>query len=683
MREALAAAFGAAVGAGDVVVNARHGFRQVQDLVEELVDLLFGGPLFEFEQDNMFYLRHGVTVILIPGFAQALYFIYRCGLRIADWLRRLEFDVIILPLIERELRTRARSRALYWTRFAVALGGLLFCLPFAVTSGGMPLGLQAVGHSVFTDIVVAAFVLSCCAGFLTVDRISRERRDGTLGLLYLTRVKELDVLLGSFGAAGIACVCALVAFLPVIMLPVLAGGVTGGEAFRTMLVLLDTLLLSLAAGLWASAGARGWFKSAQALAGMLLLILVTGRLFPWVGLGRCVRLLTPLTTLHLAADASYTVNSGWFWMSLAAVLLISCLLLMAAGFRLRRAMRDGVGMTDCFAAADPEEWRGFTLVSWKIGYPETGGVAGQADPESWPVWLFGQTYYISGCLVDQSDPVRWLVRRQRGIKAAIWAGVFCGVISVFGTSLVPWRMIMGSVAIQPVYQALAFVQGCLFGWAASRFFVEARRSGELELLLTSPVGAKTIVSSQWKELRRLFAWPVTILVALHLIPAAINAANNYSRSGGGGVGHLVVVQSVNCASTIISIGALIWAGLWFGLKARSPAGALARIILFGQVAPYVASLAGMMVMSLFAVAIMNRAGSRIGSSYLFGLYLVPTVAVLLYYVWLIRWARRRLAGELRTAATDRFSLGRLISGARAGLNSVVSKARNWPPAPEG
>jgi hypothetical protein len=310
-------------------------------------------------------------------------------------------------------------------------------------------------------------------------------------------------------------------------------------------------------------------------------------------------------------------------------------------------------------------------------------VAGQADPESWPVWLFGQTYYISGCLVDQSDPVRWLVRRQRGIKAAIWAGVFCGVISVFGTSLVPWRMIMGSVAIQPVYQALAFVQGCLFGWAASRFFVEARRSGELELLLTSPVGAKTIVSSQWKELRRLFAWPVTILVALHLIPAAINAANNYSRSGGGGVGHLVVVQSVNCASTIISIGALIWAGLWFGLKARSPAGALARIILFGQVAPYVASLAGMMVMSLFAVAIMNRAGSRIGSSYLFGLYLVPTVAVLLYYVWLIRWARRRLAGELRTAATDRFSLGRLISGARAGLNSVVSKARNWPPAPEG
>ena len=34
----------------------------------------------------------------------------------------------ILPLIERELRVRARSRAAYWTRFMVALVGMLLCL---------------------------------------------------------------------------------------------------------------------------------------------------------------------------------------------------------------------------------------------------------------------------------------------------------------------------------------------------------------------------------------------------------------------------------------------------------------------------------------------------------------------------------------------------------------------------
>ena len=55
--------FGAAIGAGDVVVNARHGFRQVQNFLKELVDLFFRGSLFELEQDNMFNLRHGVRVV--------------------------------------------------------------------------------------------------------------------------------------------------------------------------------------------------------------------------------------------------------------------------------------------------------------------------------------------------------------------------------------------------------------------------------------------------------------------------------------------------------------------------------------------------------------------------------------------------------------------------------------------
>jgi ABC-type transport system involved in multi-copper enzyme maturation permease subunit len=119
------------------------------------------------------------------------------------------------------------------------------------------------GKSAFNGLVGTAFVLCCCAGFLAVEGISRERREGTLGLLFLTRVGAFDVLLGSFGAVGITCVCALIAFLPVLMLPVLIGGVTGGEAARTVLVLFDTLFLSLAVGLWAAARGRGWLDCAR------------------------------------------------------------------------------------------------------------------------------------------------------------------------------------------------------------------------------------------------------------------------------------------------------------------------------------------------------------------------------------------------------------------------------------
>ena len=40
-----------------------------------------------------------------------------------------------LPIIERELRVRARSRATYWSRFAVALMGGVVWLPQLTWSG--------------------------------------------------------------------------------------------------------------------------------------------------------------------------------------------------------------------------------------------------------------------------------------------------------------------------------------------------------------------------------------------------------------------------------------------------------------------------------------------------------------------------------------------------------------------
>src|SRR5665213_194092 len=119
-----------------------------------------------------------------------------------------------MPLIERELLTRARSPAGYWTRFAAGLAGILVCLPMLTGSGAITSAAQN-GKTAFDGLIVVAFTLSCLSAFLTVDAISRERREGTLGLLFLTHVRPLDVLLGSFGAAGIASLCALAAFVPV------------------------------------------------------------------------------------------------------------------------------------------------------------------------------------------------------------------------------------------------------------------------------------------------------------------------------------------------------------------------------------------------------------------------------------------------------------------------------------
>src|SRR5262249_8245796 len=153
---------------------------------------------------------------------------------------------------ERELRVQARSRGNYWGRFAVAAVGVLVCAPPLLWSGQF-VTPGTIGRGAFYGLVGAAFLLCCVACLLTADTISSERREGTLGLLLLARVRHFDVLLGKFVSSGLASLLGLVAFLPVLVLPLLTGGVTGGEAARMAVALLNTLFLALSVGLWASA----------------------------------------------------------------------------------------------------------------------------------------------------------------------------------------------------------------------------------------------------------------------------------------------------------------------------------------------------------------------------------------------------------------------------------------------
>src|SRR5256885_1224155 len=99
-----------------------------------------------------------------------------------------------LPLIDRELRARARNRVTYWIRFVAVVAGALICLP-ELLSGEFGTAAGASGKSTFNGLVVIGFLLACCGSFLTADILSRERREGTLILLLLTRVRRFNVLL--------------------------------------------------------------------------------------------------------------------------------------------------------------------------------------------------------------------------------------------------------------------------------------------------------------------------------------------------------------------------------------------------------------------------------------------------------------------------------------------------------
>jgi len=92
-----------------------------------------------------------------------------------------------------------------------------------------------------------------------------------------------------------------------------------------------------------------------------------------------------------------------------------------------------------------------------------------------------------------------------------------------------WIFTLALEAPQEAWIAWSFVGGLLmlllYLWAASqscRFFIEARRSGLIELLLATPLNEVNIVRGHWRGLLRMFAAPVLILIGLQLAGVALS-----------------------------------------------------------------------------------------------------------------------------------------------------------------
>src|SRR5687768_13988207 len=145
-----------------------------------------------------------------------------------------------LPIVERELRERARWRSTYWVRGVIAFlatGVAAFVLMFVTATT-----LGAVGKVTFTILGWIAFPFVILEGLRnTADSLSAEKREGTLGLLFLTDLKGYDVVLGKFFASSLSSFYALLAMVPALVVPVLLGGVTGGEFWRLVLALINAL----------------------------------------------------------------------------------------------------------------------------------------------------------------------------------------------------------------------------------------------------------------------------------------------------------------------------------------------------------------------------------------------------------------------------------------------------------
>ncbi len=177
-----------------------------------------------------------------------------------------------LPIVERELRVASRKRSTFWLRVGAATVAMVIgsgCLLLTATT---PLRTAGLGSVLFGALSWMGVAVALPAGlFFTSDCLSEEKREGTLGLLFLTDLRGHDVAAGKLLATSLRGFYAFLAIVPILAVTLLMGGVTGAQMWRTSLALLNALFCSLAAGLLVSALSR---DSQKALGGALLLLLL-------------------------------------------------------------------------------------------------------------------------------------------------------------------------------------------------------------------------------------------------------------------------------------------------------------------------------------------------------------------------------------------------------------------------
>src|SRR5438045_1995071 len=174
--------------------------------------------------------------------------------------------MLLLPIVDRELRVAARSGRLYLGR---------------VTSGGAALAMSLyliwLARYAFAGPTAGMFILKatsymawalCVFGGVnrTCDSLSAEKRGDTLGLLFLTHLKGYDVVLGKLAASGLSAVLLLLGVMPILSIPVLLGGRAANEMVRIPVRLFTSLFLALSVGLLVSSLFRAQ-RAAAAVAG--------------------------------------------------------------------------------------------------------------------------------------------------------------------------------------------------------------------------------------------------------------------------------------------------------------------------------------------------------------------------------------------------------------------------------
>jgi hypothetical protein len=253
-----------------------------------------------------------------------------------------------------------------------------------------------------------------------------------------------------------------------------------------------------------------------------------------------------------------------------------------------------------------------------------------------------------------SNPIDWLVQRQRGIRTTLWIAATIEVLyfasswAIFrGMLTLGWPSVIGWV----IWFAASASTDALFSRAGGKFFYDSKRSGHLEMLVTTPLGPRGVLEGQWSALKKLLAWPVAIGLGAMLLDEDILMITQIGQPGGysfGWVSQCFITWGIDISSGILGVLAACWLGMLFALKGKNALGIIARAAGLCTGAPA-------LFKTLFAYGL-NRITFTVPGNGLWSGNLsnwLEEIIIMLYYLWLFRSAKKRVLRELSGAAPVR------------------------------
>ena len=532
-----------------------------------------------------------------------------------------------IPVIIRELRLAAYKAFTYYGRSLTALAAILIVLQFLLGISIELIKPAQIGTYLFVVFAFMGYLYCLFSGVLaTADCISKEKREDTLGLLYLTELKSYDIVFGKVFSRCFRIFSFLIATAPAPALTFFLGGVDLTNYLWLVLSQANTLFFFASLGMVISV-----FTSQSAIAislslglGLVIGMLVPALLFlkiqltgmatsPWVATllplpaGTVVASMASMTGQSL--PWAYGISTSWILVHTEAWLL-----LLLAACRLYREMRH-------VPSAKPKlSWlsKSISWPIWNIQKKPAIGPNSALAHISFDVkdrQEEGTDSSLSGTLIDttlakekscevttvpisefESNPeshplmrMNQIVHKKRGATfwlSGIMISVFFIFLGNFFTSSAPGIVGLFFLGCALIYFLMEFD----LARQSTHFLSEMHLNGMLELILVTPISIEQLIKSHMLYLRKQYATSVQLVAAGCLI---LMAAGVIIR--GFDTDALMVTFGLWSVFTFMlgtDLYAISWIGLWQGLKQKQVNRALSRALLLVIVMPWLVFLAG-------------------------------------------------------------------------------------------